>query len=106
MTKDEQKERLIKGIAAYKHEQTLLLRLLRKSGRFTSVQFDTWFYSRKRRFKRLPKSGITGETFMLGGFGGDPRNKMLDLIQIMVCIGLVATHTEDHMIVYTLPKKA
>ena len=43
------------GIAAYGHEREVLLRLLRKSGSFTSKQFDLWFS--KRRNKYLAKRG-------------------------------------------------
>lgn len=110
--RDSKIERLNKGIAAYSHERKVLLRLLRKSGSFTSKQFDLWFS--KRRNKYLAKRGsrysmrfqwLHSNTFILGAGinGGTCWARMLNLLQIMIDIGEVGVRKDDGVIVYFLP---
>ncbi len=74
------KQKIERGIAAYKHEQRVLLRLLRKRGYFTEHEFDGWF--RGREWRRPMKFGppLTGDTFILGAGqnGGSKWAVMLD----------------------------
>ena len=106
---------LKKGIAAYGHEREVLLRLLRKSGSFTSKQFDLWFRTgrEKHQGKRMRRYGsrfqwFDNNTFILGAGinGGSYWARMLNLLQIMIDIGEVDVGRNDHnVIVYTLPSQ-
>ena len=90
----------IKGIAAYAHEQQVLLRLLRKRGQFTADEFDTWFYERQWRGP-LRGAGICGDSFILGGMSGmSSRDWWLDLLQHMMGLDLIDAKTENGVVVY------
>lgn len=95
------REKLRKGIAPYHHEQTVLLRLLRKRGQFTEREFDQWFRGREWRRPRF-RFFMEGDSFILGGLGGE-RDKWLDLLQVMMALDLVDAKTENRVIVYRLP---
>ena len=100
MSKDE----IRKGIAAYKHEQNVLLRLIRKTGGLTESKFDELFYRREFRKRTKPRiSEIYGDSFILGmGMnGGTIWAEYLDLLQYMMAIDLVDTkRNKDNEIVY------
>ena len=86
------KDEIRKGIAAYKHEQEVLLRLIRKSGGLTESKFDELFYLREfRKRTKLRVSGLEGDSFILGiGVnGGSMWAEYLDLLQYMVACDLV-----------------
>ena len=91
-----------KGLAAYDHEQRLLLRYLRRYGSFTGRQFDRWFYSSRRCMGWMAQAGITGNTFLLGGTG-HTRDAMLHLMQFMIGLGDIVTACPDDEVVYFLP---
>jgi hypothetical protein len=102
MTKDE----IRKGIAGYKKQQYILLRLIRKSGGLTETKFDELFRGREfRKRPRLSSCGISVDSFILGmGVNGwNLWAKNLELLQMMMAIDLVDTHrNENNEIVYTL----
>ena len=62
----EQRERMLKGIACYRTEQAILLRLLRRRP-FTQHDFDRWFRGREYRGRaRFRGNGLNGDSFILG----------------------------------------
>lgn len=89
------------GIAAYKHERTVLLRLLKKRGFFSEKDFDSWLRGREWR-RPMRVRPVTGKTFLLGlGInGGNEWAKWLHLLQIMLALGEVDAKKEDGLIVY------
>jgi len=89
----------VKGIAAYAHEQQVLLRLLRKRGQFTADEFDEWLYGREWR-RPLRMHPIKGDSFLLGGVTGGARDWWLDLLQHMMALDLVDAKTENGVVVY------
>ncbi len=92
MIDDAKKQEIKRGIAAYAHEQAVLLRLLRKTGGFTPDQFDAWF--RLREFRRPMRcSAMHGDAFILGigRNGGSLWTRTLELLQYMMALGLVDT---------------
>lgn len=92
------------GLAAYRHERDVFLRLLRKRGSFTERDFDRWFRFREwHRKGRCRVRGIDGDSFMLGiGVnGGNLWAEMLDLLQWMVRLGEVRTSTRGGLVVYS-----
>lgn len=105
MGKNMDKERVITGIAAYQHEQAVLIRLLSKRGRFTESEFDTWFRGREWR-RPLRFVPVTGGTFILGlgSNGGNKWAEMLELLQIMVELEIVDAEVENGLVVYSLHK--
>ena len=101
------KTEIEKGIAAYKHERQVLLRLLRKRGQFTEHEFDKWFRGREfRKHCPLTGDGVTGDSFLLGiGQNGFSLwAKYLDLMQHMMAIDLIDAKTENGIVVYSLMK--
>ncbi len=95
------RKRLQSGIAAYSHEQAVLLRLLRRKKRLTEHEFDRIF-NRAAGFsapltRRFP---MTDDSFILGA--GDERDwaKWLELAQIMMALGMIAAKEENGMVVY------
>jgi len=94
------RKEIVKGIAAYQHEQQVLLRLLRKRGQFTEREFDQWFQGREWRRPRIRFSFIEGDSFILGGMHGGKWAWWLDLLQHMMAVGLVETSTESGLVVY------
>lgn len=108
MISEDDRKRVIGGIADYAHEQKVLLRLLRKKGgAFTEQQFDSWFRYSARKYRRYPRfCAFRSNTLMLG-FGARPRSSwtfMLDLLQHMILLGLVGVK-RDRSVVYHLPTK-
>ena len=103
------KEVIRKGIASYKHEQEVIMRLLRKKKQFTEREFDKWFKGREYR-RRVPFTGrgITGDSFILGmGInGGNMWATYLDVMQHMMAIDLVDAKTEKGLVTYRLPNGA
>lgn len=86
------RDSILRGIEAYRHEQEVFLRLLRKKGSFTEKEFDRWFIGRE--FRRPAKARpITRDTLILGiaKNGGSLWAEMLDLLIIMVRLGTVRT---------------
>jgi len=103
------RKELIAGIAAYKHEQQVFVRLLRKRGSFTSDEFDKWFRDREWRRPSFRPKGITEDCFILGigANGFSVWAEMLDLLQTMVRIGIVDTKSGNGgVVVYVLAKSA
>jgi len=102
------KKEIEKGIAAYKYEQEVLLRLIRKTNGLTERKFDKLFHGRElRKRTRLRRSGLYGDSFILGvGMnGGTMWAEYLDLLQYMVLSGLVDTkRNKRNEIVYILTK--
>jgi hypothetical protein len=110
--------RIKNGISAYSHEQTVILRLIRKHGELSEEQFDNIFYAIPRlhrnkivdgktiripRLQRLSRNQICGDSFLLGGMSGiNDRDWWLDLLQHMCTIGDVKTSTNDGSIQYSL----
>lgn len=97
MTRDS----ILRGIASYKHEQQVFLRLLRKRGSFTEHEFDAWF--RGREWRRPVKAhAMTKETFILGlgANGGTVWAEWLELLQLMIVTGMVSGRREQGIIVY------
>jgi len=90
MTKDEIK----KWIEGYKHEQKVLLRLIRKLNGLTASKFDQLYEGREyRKRMKISSRGISGDSFLLG-LGSNGMNmwaENLDLLQHMVAIDLVDT---------------
>ena len=103
-------DKIIKGIAAYRHEQQVLLRLLRKKNGFTEKDFDRWFKGREyRKYCRLTiGGGITGNSFILGmGInGGNIWATYLELMQMMMAVNLIDATTENGLIHYRIPHGA
>ena len=103
------KQAIEKGIAAYKHEQQVLLRLLRKKNGFTEKDFDRWFKGREyRRRVFLTGHEITGDSFILGmGInGGNMWAEYLELMQMMMAVNLIDATTENGLIHYRIPHGA
>ena len=100
------KVEIAKGIASYKHEQQLLLRLLRKRRQFTATEFDKWFQGRDWRRPRLTGRGITGDTYLLGiGQNGFSQwATYLDLMQHMIAIDLIDAKKVNGVVIYSLMK--
>lgn len=95
------KETLINGISSYKHEQNVLLRIIRKYGKLSEFDFDRIFdgYPKKLRFL------LSVDSILLGG---EPQSitywgKWLELMQIMMAIGLIKAKTIDGKVYYLLP---
>lgn len=113
-------EKLRNGLSAYKHEQAVLLRLIKKHGKLSEHEFDRIFYandsfSRTIRqpdgtLKRVPKrtklsnrAGIRGDSFLLGGMSMPcSRDWYLDLLQHMMALDEIDTHREDGVLFYSL----
>jgi len=99
------KEKIIAGIAGYRQEQQVLLRLIRKTGGLTSSKFDELFRGREYR-KRMKIRPISGDSFLLGmgQNGGNEWAFYLELLQHMMAIGLVVTiSNKTDEITYGLP---
>ena len=77
-------------IEAYKHEQLVFERLLRKRGSFTDIEFDSWFINRE--YKRPSKVTLMDKnTIIIGlcGAGVSTWSKMLELLQIMMRLEII-----------------
>lgn len=94
-----------KGIAAYAKEQAVILRLLRKRGKFTELEFDAWLLGREFKRPKFYARAVTGDAFILGmgQNGGSQWAEWLDLMQHMMRIGLITAKTENGLVVYRLP---
>ena len=99
---DEQRYRMERGIAAYAHEQAVLLRALRRFGSFTERDFDRWLGRTPYR-RPFRARFISGDTFVLGfgANGGNDWALWLEVLQYLVCLGFVDTKTENGLIVYS-----
>lgn len=96
------KKIISKGIAAYIHEQNVILRLLRKRGQFNEIEFDNLF-CRTHKSKRISAIPLDGNSFILGN--GGIKNSLswwIDLLRYMIAIGLINTEKKDGLITYTL----
>jgi hypothetical protein len=114
----EQITRIKNGISAYSHEQTVMLRLIRKHGELSEEHFDNIFYAQPRFSRKITVNGesvtipirrkltgmgISGNSFLLGSLHGiNDRDWWLDLLQHMCTIGDVKTSTNDGSIQYSL----
>lgn len=90
--------RIMRGIEAYQYQCSVLDRLLRKRGGFTSKEFDKWF--RAREYKRPLSSRyvpISGESFILRA---DYWGQMLELLQCMVALGRVTARRKGSIVFY------
>lgn len=100
-------EAVKQGIAAYAHEQEVLLRLIRKPGGLPESKFDRLFLGREWKRRTCIRSGITGDSFLLGlgRNGGTEWAFYLDLLQHMIALELVGTILGDNEeIVYAPPQ--
>ena len=110
---EEERNRLIAGIAEYKHEREVIKRVLRKHTRISTTEFDAIFGDSKfvttktgekieiRRRPKLRFMGARGETLLLGDvFAAGDWSKWLHLIQIMCVLGIV--HLEEREMYYSL----
>ena len=111
MSLDEKsKERIRKGIAAYRQEQKMLIQLISKYGGLSQSKFDEIFQNRELKSPIRKSLGhVSGESFILGlsetGVGG-AREFHLDLLQHMIAIDLIDTkRNEKGEIIYILRKK-
>lgn len=78
-----------RGIAAYKYEQNMLLRLIRLKKGLSSDDFDRLF-SGVRFTRRLRMRPVSGDSFLLGGMNGEHSWQWwLELLQHMVRLDLV-----------------
>ena len=100
-------EKLRHGIAAYSHEQKVLLRLIRKSGELTETKFDELFNGREHRKPgKLCGTGISGDSILLGiGINGfNEWAWWLELLQCLVSLKEVNTCMVDGKVIYSLPQ--
>ncbi len=79
-----------RGLAAYTHEQEVLLRLIRKLGGLTESKFDELFLGRGMR-RPTPPRPISGDSYLLGGLLQCEWSRHLELLQYMVSLGDVTT---------------
>lgn len=93
------------GIAAYRKEQDIILRLLRRRGQFTASEFDTWFGRWGNKRPRIRCRAYSPKAFILGvgANGGTEWAFFLDLIQHMIPLGLVEARKIKGEIVYSTP---
>lgn len=115
------KERIRKGIAAYSHEQEVILEVIRENGgKLTQQEFDAEFQSfietetidkdgrRKVTSRRNPRQFSTllsEDAFILGGFMQGSWGKWLELLQCMRELGIVESTGKSPNVVYQLPEK-
>lgn len=92
--------RIEKGIAAYAHEQTVLLRLLRRRGSFTAREFDKWLGGREWRRPRIRSRAIDGDTFIIGGHRAGMWTQWLELMQHMMTLDLIDTRRWGGDLIY------
>ena len=81
---------IAKGIAYYKPQQEVLLRLIRRYGPLSAGRFDRIFYKRQLWTKKNKHLflGVDGDSFLLGGLSGSgSRDWWLDLLQRMMQAG-------------------
>ena len=111
MTPDEIKE----GIAAYKYEQSVIVRVLRRFGPITAEEFDKIFsdfkdkigpdgtITRTMRPIKIRPCAYSPKAFLLGSLQ-QPGNwaKWLQLTQLMSGIGMVDIQKIDGSITYRL----
>lgn len=97
------KQNIRNGIAAYGYEQRIILRLLRKRGKFTDKEFDSWFKGREYR-RPIRMTPLSNDSFILGiGLnGGNYWAVMLELLQVMICLDMVQVKEDNGRIVYFL----
>jgi hypothetical protein len=100
------------GIAAYSHEQGVILRVLRKHGELSEHEFDRIFGDFKRvlrpdgvteiRHRRVKVrfSPFDPESFILGGLGQGEWARWLDLTRMMTLCGLVETFAKGRTLYY------
>lgn len=98
-------EQISKGICAYRREQLVFIRLLRKRKTFTERDFDGWFIGREFR-RPIRMRPLDGNTFILGigRNGGNMWAEMLDLLQQMIRLDLVEANTIEGRVIYSLPE--
>lgn len=113
----EDKDRILRGIAAYKPMQEEIKQAIRDhGGRLTEDEFDAEFSSfrvvtgkngQKMTITRpLTISPIMGDSFMLGTINGDfTQQQYLHLAQLMIAADLLDAETEDGVVVYKEAKK-
>lgn len=96
--------RILKGIVAYRHEQQVILRLLRRYHSFTERDFDRWFRGREFKRRKFYPHEVTGDSFLLGiginGFNQWAWN--LELMQMMMVVGLIDAKKKNGLVVYEL----
>lgn len=108
---------IAKGIAAYAHEQKVILRVLRKHGALSAKEFDRIFGDFKWQigsdgvhrphFRRLKVRfcPVTSDAFILGGLEGGDWAKWLNLTQLMAQAGLIKIYKRDGEIHYRAATK-
>lgn len=105
---EEERNRLIAGIAEYKHEREVIKRVLKRHKRLSANEFDRIFGDSKfvitktgekievRRRPRFRFMGSWGQTFILGGLftSASDLSKWLELTQTMCKLDIVSVHVE------------
>jgi hypothetical protein len=107
-----EKQKLIRGIEAYRHRQNVILRILRRHKSLTQHDFDRIFSNVKYRKLRdgfmpmmrfMQCEFIESESFILGSLQDGEHGKWLHLIQLMSMVDLVKIQSVGGQIVYSLP---
>ena len=90
---------IAEGIASYRREQTILLRLMP----FSDADFDKWFRNRESRQRPVPFHSVCGDAFLLGiGMNGFSEWAWwLDLLQHMMDLGGIDAKEKNGRIIYS-----
>lgn len=115
----QEKEKVVAGIAGYKHEQEVIKRILCRHKRLPAKEFDRIFGDTK--IWTNPKTGIShqvrprpkfrfmcadGKAFILGDvFSAGDLSRWIHLINIMVMLDIVEARFEALIINYSLKEK-
>ena len=118
MSKQE-KEKLVAGIAGYKHEQEVIKRILRRHKKLSAREFDRIFGDSK--IWTNPKTGVSheirlrpkfrfmcadGKAFILGDvFSAGDLSRWIHLVNIMGLLGIVEVTMRCCEITYSLKEK-
>ena len=91
--------RYLRGTRQYRGAKRDLIATIRKyGGEMHQDHFDSEY-----RFRYMPATYMTGDTFILGSIHQGPWARWLDLLQHMVSVSLVRTcTTEEGKVVYYL----
>ena len=92
-------EKIKMGIADYKHEQNVILRILRRHGELTGKEFDHIF-SCKNMKKKMYFWATSGNAFIMGSFYQGQWSKWLHLTQLMCEIGFIKIFKKNGLVIY------
>lgn len=99
-------EELKKNIDAYKYEQEVLKRLIRKRGELSEKKFDLLFLNRSVRRPKVRFCGMTEHSVILGNLSLDDWSKWLHLLQIMVAMRSIDVGTDKDGVFYTINRES